>query len=294
MAAGGSPGSVSLPGQGSLAEEPVSETSRFVAPLARRGVSSAGSAADASAAAGPSTPTPGSGPGPGTAGSPWQYQLNPRVRGRGLEASPSPALGVRALSGTRTVVNAAARASYESAVLAAVRRQIEAFEEKVENQISKLQVQGDKSKDTSLSRLEEKVSAAEGLQPRVERRLAELSGNFKGLSDEMQAQIRRVDLLDDRRWEWRHQVEEEMQKKCQGHTPSSKVRCPRSVMSVLLLQATSSRCRPSPPSCAATSRWRTMLWDGVQNREPYRPVQTLVCPRTRSSSTTSACRGPSE
>jgi len=134
-----------------------------------------------------------------------------------LEASPSPALGVRALSGTRTVVNAAARASYESAVLAAVRRQIEAFEEKVENQISKLQVQGDKSKDTSLSRLEEKVSAAEGLQPRVERRLAELSGNFKGLSDEMQAQIRRVDLLDDRRWEWRHQVEEEMQKKCQGY-----------------------------------------------------------------------------
>ncbi|CAE7938725.1 psbV, partial [Symbiodinium necroappetens] len=33
----------------------------------------------------------------------------------------------------------------------------------------------------------------------------------------MQAQIRRVDLLDDRRWEWRHQVEEEMQKKCQGY-----------------------------------------------------------------------------
>ena len=238
MAAGGSPGSVSLPGQGSHAEEPVSE-SRFVAPLARRGVSSAGEraagaagAADASAAAGPSTPMPGSGPGPsapgsalGSApGSPWQYQLNPRVRGRGLEASPSPALGVRALSGTRTVVNAAARASYESAVLAAVRRQIEAFEEKVEKQISQLQVQGDKSKDTSLSRLEEKVSAAEGLQPRVERRLAELSGNFKGLSDEMQAQIRRVDLLDDRRWEWRHQVEEEMQKKCQGED-SDKVLC---------------------------------------------------------------------
>ncbi|CAE7415494.1 psbV [Symbiodinium natans] len=189
------PGSLSLPGGTPRENDRVSPE-----PLARRPGPSAGSAS------GPVTPAPGS---------PWQYQLNPRIRGRGVE-SPSPA-GVRALSGTRTVVNAAARASYESAVLAAVRRQIEAFEEKVEKQISKLQVQGDKGKDASLTRLEEKVSAAEGLQPRVERRLAELSGNFKGLSDEMQAQIRRVDLLDDRRWEWRHQVEEEMQKKCQGY-----------------------------------------------------------------------------
>ncbi|CAE7277069.1 psbV, partial [Symbiodinium pilosum] len=168
---------------------------------------------------GPGTPGHGAAGTPGAPGvvagpgSPWQYQLNARIRGRGVE-SPS-SLGVRALSGTRTVVNAAARASYESALLAAVRRQIETFEEKVEKQISKLQVHG--GKDASLARLEEKVSAAEGLQPRVERRLAELSGNFKGLSDEMQAQIRRVDLLDDRRWEWRHQVEEEMQKKCQGY-----------------------------------------------------------------------------
>ena len=255
--ASGSPSSFSLPGQGTPREEP-SESRGSPDALARR-----------PGAGGPGVPG-----GPGGPGSPWQYQLNARVRGRGIETSPAPVLGVRALSGTRTVVNAAARASYESALLAAVRRQIETFEEKVEKQISKLQVQGDKGKDASLARLEEKVSAAEGLQPRVERRLAELSGNFKGLSDEMQAQIRRVDLLDDRRWEWRHQVEDEMQKKCQGGALGAALR----LFVAATPQATSSRCRLWPRSFAASWRWRRpdcLLPDAQPEGTPgIRPCRT--------------------
>jgi len=53
----------------------------------------------------------------------------------------------------------------------------------------------------------------EALQPKFDRRLAELSGNNRGVSDEMQAQIKRVDQLDGRLWEWRHALEEEINRK---------------------------------------------------------------------------------
>merc|ERR1712032_1760979 len=47
-----------------------------------------------------------------------------------------------------------------------------------------------------------------------DRRLAELSGNVKGLSEEMQSSIRRIDLMSDPLLEWQHQVEEEFRQKC--------------------------------------------------------------------------------
>lgn len=108
-----------------------------------------------------------------------------------------------------------ARQNYESALLSAVRRQIESFEEKVGSQISTLrnQQQRDRQREAAFSRLEEKMCTLENMQPRFDQRLAELTGNFKGLSDEMQVQIRRVDLMDDRLWEWRHQLEEEFRQK---------------------------------------------------------------------------------
>ncbi|CAE8655545.1 unnamed protein product [Polarella glacialis] len=148
--------------------------------------------------------------------SPWHF----RIRSAEGSGGSTPVIGrsyagARVLSGTRTasVVQAAARASYESALLAAVRRQIEVFEEKVGGQIARIQSQSDRTREGILARLEEKISAAESLQPKLDRRLAELGGNFKGLSDEMQTQIRRVDLMDDRLWEWRHQMEEELRHK---------------------------------------------------------------------------------
>uniref|UniRef100_A0A7S4W0W5 Uncharacterized protein n=1 Tax=Alexandrium monilatum TaxID=311494 RepID=A0A7S4W0W5_9DINO len=175
---------------------------------------------------GPDSGSSGSLPhhGAGTS-SPWQFQLNvkaaSRVRSGERTGISTPVLAQRfnaqrALSsGRTTAAQPPARASYESALLNAVRRQIETFEEKVGSQISSLrdQQQGERLREAAFQRLEEKMNTAEGLQPRLDRRLAELTGNFKGLSDEMQAQIRRVDLMDERLWEWRRQFEEEFRQK---------------------------------------------------------------------------------
>lgn len=101
----------------------------------------------------------------------------------------------------------------DSAVLTAVRRQMEALEDKLSGQIGRVQQQSDRLRDAALSRVDSKMVTMEALQPKLDRRLAELSGNYKGLSDEMQAQIRRLDQMDSRLWEWRHQLEEEVRNK---------------------------------------------------------------------------------
>ncbi|CAE8625903.1 unnamed protein product, partial [Polarella glacialis] len=101
----------------------------------------------------------------------------------------------------------------ESAILVAVRKQLEAMEEKFTAQINKVQQQSDRLRDAAFSRVDSKMSSMEALQPKLDRRLAELSGNYKGLSDEMQSQIRRIDQMDSRLWEWRHSFEEEIRAK---------------------------------------------------------------------------------
>lgn len=93
------------------------------------------------------------------------------------------------------------------------KRQIEAMEEKVGTQISQAQQQSDKLRDAALARIEAKLATIEALQPKSDRRIAEMSGNFKGLSDEMQSQIRRIDQMDSRLLERRHQFEEEIRAK---------------------------------------------------------------------------------
>jgi len=64
-----------------------------------------------------------------------------------------------------------------------------------------------------LSRVDSKITTLETLQPAVDRKLAELAGNYKGVSEELQSQIRRIDRMDTQLWEWRHQLEEEMRGK---------------------------------------------------------------------------------
>lgn len=108
---------------------------------------------------------------------------------------------------------AVAKAAQESAILTAVRRLLEALEEKLSGQITRVQQQGDRLRDAAFSRVDAKMGNMEGLQSKFDRKLAELSGNYKGLSDEMQAQIRRIDQMDTRLWEWRHQVEDEVRTK---------------------------------------------------------------------------------
>jgi myosin heavy subunit len=87
---------------------------------------------------------------------------------------------------------------------------MELLEDKLGGQISRVQQQSDRLRDAALMRVDSKMGTMEALQPKLDRRLAELSGNYKGLSDEMQAQIRRLDQMDSRLWEWRHQLEEQV------------------------------------------------------------------------------------
>mmetsp|Transcript_133145 Transcript_133145/g.425769 ORF Transcript_133145/g.425769 Transcript_133145/m.425769 type:complete len:570 (+) Transcript_133145:245-1954(+) len=108
---------------------------------------------------------------------------------------------------------AAARAAQESTIVTAIRKQMESLEEKLAGQIVRVQQQGDRLRDAAFSRVDAKMGSMETLQPRFDRKLAELSGNYKGLSDEMQAQIRRIDQMDTRLWEWRHQLEDEVRTK---------------------------------------------------------------------------------
>eukprot|EP00440_Ansanella_granifera_P075573 gb/GFBE01082008.1/.p1 GENE.gb/GFBE01082008.1/~~gb/GFBE01082008.1/.p1 ORF type:complete len:568 (+),score=125.24 gb/GFBE01082008.1/:1-1704(+) len=107
----------------------------------------------------------------------------------------------------------AVKSSGDAALLGAVRKQMEAMEEKLNVQISRVQQQSDRLRDAAFSRVDAKMGSIESLQPKLDRRIAELNGNYKGLSDEMQAQIRRIDQMDSRLWEWRHQLEDEIRTK---------------------------------------------------------------------------------
>lgn len=110
--------------------------------------------------------------------------------------------------------NAPARqAAAQSALLTAVRKQMDSLEDKVYGQISKMQLQERGLREAAFKTIEEKMHTTEGAQPRLDRRIAELTGNFKGLSDEMQSQIRRVDAMDERLWEWRKEMEEDFRQK---------------------------------------------------------------------------------
>jgi len=126
----------------------------------------------------------------------------------GSRAGSTPGTA-RALGGGGIVKHAA----QDSAILTAVRRQMEALEDKLSGQIGRVQQQSDRLRDAALTRVDSKMVTMEALQPKLDRRIAELSGNYKGLSDEMQAQIRRLDQMDSRLWEWRHQLEEEVRSK---------------------------------------------------------------------------------
>jgi len=181
----------------------------------------------------PITPTPGDGGAPGGEAltttdassrqrscSPWAFKLSTRAVnrcGEGGSGVSTPVLGTRfgrfPSAGAGPLRQAAARATYETAVLTAVRKQIDTFEEKVGSQIGRMQQQEHKLREAAVTRLEEKMHATEGQQPKVDRRIAELKGNFQGLSDEMQSQIRRVDLVDERLWEFRRQIDEDFRGK---------------------------------------------------------------------------------
>jgi len=132
-----------------------------------------------------------------------------RLRFDARAGSATPGSGVRAtfLAGSNP------KAAQDSAVLLACRRQIEALEEKLTQQISRVQQQSDRLREAAFQRVDAKMGSMEALQPKLDHRVSELKGNFKGLSDEMQQQIRRVDQMDSRLWDFRHQLEEDVRGK---------------------------------------------------------------------------------
>jgi myosin heavy subunit len=86
----------------------------------------------------------------------------------------------------------------------------------VEEQITKMQHHHDKLGRAALARLEEKVSATENRAPAIDRRLAELSGSYKGLTEEVTHQIDKVNQLEDRLLEFKQQMERDFRQKICG------------------------------------------------------------------------------
>lgn len=110
-----------------------------------------------------------------------------------------------------------AKQAQESAIITAMRRQMEALEDKLSGhivrEVTRVQQQGDRLREAAIARVDAKIATLEALQTKFDRRLAEISGTSKGLSEEMQSQIRRIDQMDARIWEWRHQMDEDVRAK---------------------------------------------------------------------------------
>eukprot|EP00930_Biecheleria_cincta_P096909 TRINITY_DN88681_c0_g1_i1.p1 TRINITY_DN88681_c0_g1~~TRINITY_DN88681_c0_g1_i1.p1 ORF type:complete len:545 (-),score=122.49 TRINITY_DN88681_c0_g1_i1:115-1749(-) len=131
---------------------------------------------------------------------------------------PSPRFTSSLSAMTRSRASTPARGAVKPrevdvAAMSTFKRQIDMMEEKVGAQISHALQQSERLRDASLARIDAKITTMESLQPKLDRRIAEMSGNFKGLSDEMQSQIRRIDQMDSRLAERRHQFEEEIRAK---------------------------------------------------------------------------------
>lgn len=149
------------------------------------------------------------------------YLISPRP---GSDAGASIATRLRlheriaATTPTRSGANsvgalAVQKAAQESMMQNVVKRHMDSLEDKVESQMARVQEHGDRLREAAFSRLDGKVSSAEAMQLKFDRKLAELSGNYKGLSEETQCQIRRLDNIDAKLWDWRHQVDEETRSK---------------------------------------------------------------------------------
>jgi len=67
--------------------------------------------------------------------------------------------------------------------------------------------------EAELQRLDQRVTAGETVHSRLDRRVSELSGTLKGVTDEAQWQVRRADASEARFWEMRHSLEQELRAK---------------------------------------------------------------------------------
>lgn len=101
-------------------------------------------------------------------------------------------------------------AAQDTAILGMMKRQMEALEDKLSGQISKVEKHGNQQWNNSLTRVESKMGSIEQQHPRINNKMAELSGGLKVVSDEMQAQIRRTEQVETRLWDRCRQIDEEV------------------------------------------------------------------------------------
>lgn len=129
----------------------------------------------------------------------------------------SPGL-TRVSSGSQFAVRS--QSQMNDGLVTIVKRDVEMSENRIRNEINKFRDmvtssmnKMDKGRETSLQRIEQKISSYEAMQCKIDRKVSELSGAVRGLSDEMQLQIRRADTVDTRLWDFRHQLEENFQRR---------------------------------------------------------------------------------
>lgn len=102
------------------------------------------------------------------------------------------------------------RAAVESTAISA---KVDTLEAKLRGDLAKAVQHSDQLRDAAHSRIDSKLASLEVLQRKLERSLAETSGSNRALSDEVQTQIVRIDQIDTRTRDWRHQLEEEFRAK---------------------------------------------------------------------------------
>eukprot|EP00928_Gymnodinium_smaydae_P022563 TRINITY_DN18903_c0_g1_i1.p1 TRINITY_DN18903_c0_g1~~TRINITY_DN18903_c0_g1_i1.p1 ORF type:complete len:701 (-),score=116.34 TRINITY_DN18903_c0_g1_i1:98-2200(-) len=143
---------------------------------------------------------------------------SPGAASDGASRSPSsPTLLTSvAMGGTRWPTSGSGRATpgdnasrHAELVEARLNAQLARVRESHAAELSK----SERASQVAMQRMDKKLLAHEGQHARIDRRVSELYGGFKGISDEMQDQIRRADAVDARLSEFRHEIEEEIRKK---------------------------------------------------------------------------------
>lgn len=113
-------------------------------------------------------------------------------------------------NGGRMPYRTSAEGAILSSVTTAMEKKFETFADQYTSQLEQLK-SSNKVKETAILSLQEKVNSSEG--PKTDRQVAQMMGTYRGLSDEMQAQIRRVDAVEERVWQNRHSMEDDFRHK---------------------------------------------------------------------------------
>lgn len=117
----------------------------------------------------------------------------------------------RNLQGTRSMGAMSRSPSHAESLVSLVRREVEASEQRYRVEMSSLREKVasslekmDKLREAALGRVEHKVVNHETQQCKLDRKVSELSGAFRGLTEELQLQIKRADAIDSRMWDMTH------------------------------------------------------------------------------------------